>query len=190
MKESQTPPGSEATREVRLSDIARVNGTIGLFSFGGGLTSWFAREMVERNGWLTYRQFLSGLAINQILPGPTMANLTVFFSMRLRGPTAALVAWLCLLVPPSIAAIGMYVAYSYIPASDFVEYTMEGVAAAALGLNVATAIETVKRHHDWPTLVVSGAVFMAVAVFHVSIPLVVVMAAPISFILFWLNGHE
>lgn len=178
------------SENVRLSDIARVNGTIGLFSFGGGLTSWFARELIERRGWLTYRQFLSGLAINQILPGPTTVNLTVFFGMRLRGPMGALVAFVCLLVPPSIAAIALYTAYSHIPATGLIQYAIEGVAASALGLNAATGIETIKRHRDWPTLTVATAVFAAVAVFHISIPWVVLAIAPISFLLFWLNGHE
>jgi chromate transporter len=176
--------------DVRLSDIARVNGTIGLFSFGGGLTSWFARELVERRGWLSYRQFLSGLAINQILPGPNMVNLTVFFGMRLRGPIGALVAWLCLLVPPSIAAVAIYVVYAYLPNSGLLQYAIEGVAAAALGLNVATGIETLRRHHDWRTLTVASAVFIAVAIFRVSIPWTVLVAAPASFFLFWLNDDE
>ena len=173
---------------VRLSDIARLNGTIGLLSVGGGLTSWFAREMVERRSWLTYRQFLSGLAINQILPGPTTVNLTVFFGMRLRGPMGALVAFICLLVPPSIAAIVLYKAYFHIPDSDLVQYAIVGVAASALGLNLATGIETIKRHRDWPTLAIASIVFVAVAVFHFSIPWVVLVVAPISFLLFWLRG--
>ena len=180
----------KVTETVPLSEIARVNGTIGLLSVGGGLTSWFAREMVERHNWLTYRQFLSGLAINQILPGPTTVNLTVFFGMRLRGPIGALVAFVCLLVPPSIAAIVLYAAYSYIPDSDLVQYTIVGVAALALGLNLATGIETIKRHRDWPTLTVASFVFVAVAVFHISIPWVVLAIAPIGFVLFWLKGHE
>jgi len=180
----------KATEKIPLSEIARVNGAIGLLSVGGGLTSWFAREMVERRCWLTYRQFLSGLAINQILPGPTTVNLTVFFGMRLRGPMGALVAFVCLLVPPSIAAIVLYTAYSYIPDSDLVQYTIVGVAASAVGLNLATGIETIKRHRDWPTLTVASIVFVSVAVFHISIPWVVLAIAPISFVLFWFKGHE
>jgi len=178
------------SENARLSDIARVNATVGLFGFGGGLTAWFFREMVERRVWLSYRQFLSGLAINQILPGPTMVNLTVFFGMRLCGPWGALVAFVCLLVPPSIAAIAIYTAYSHIPTTGLVQYAIEGVAASALGLNAATGIETIKRHCDWPTLTVAIAVFTAVAVLHISIPWVVLAIAPLSFLLFWLKGHE
>jgi chromate transporter len=177
-------------KDVQLLDIARVNSMIGLFSFGGGLTSWFAREIVERRGWLSYRQFLSGLALNQILPGPTMVNLTVFFGMRLRGPVGALVAWLCLLVPSSIAAIAIYAGYARVPASGLIQYAIEGVAAAALGLNVATGIETLKRHHDWRTLIMAGGVFTAVAIFRISIPWTVAVAALVSFFLFWLNADE
>jgi chromate transporter len=192
MGDCRFPSGTseKVTDKVPLSEIAQVNSTIGLLSVGGGLTSWFAREMVERRNWLTYRQFLSGLAINQILPGPTTVNLTVFFGMRLRGPMGALVAFVCLLVLPSIAAIVLYTAYSYLPDSDLVQYTIVGVAASALGLNLATGIETIKRHRDWRTLTIASIVFVAVAAFHFSIPWVVLVVAPISFVLFRLKGHE
>jgi chromate transporter len=189
MTERSSPPIShrQGTAEASLLDIARVNATIGLFSFGGGLTSWFARELVERRGWLTYRQFLSALAVNQILPGPTTVNLTVFFGMRLRGPQGALLAWLSLLGPPSLAAIAIYVVYLHIAATGLLQSVVEGVAAAALGLNAATGIETVKRHRDWKTLMVAGTVFVAVVVFHVAIPWVVLAVAPVSLALFWLD---
>ncbi|MEJ1975379.1 MAG: chromate transporter [Acetobacteraceae bacterium] len=44
---------------------------IGLTSFGGGLSGWILRELVQTRGWLSEEDFLSGLALAQAYPGVT-----------------------------------------------------------------------------------------------------------------------
>ena len=176
---------------VTLKDIAWVNLLIGLSSFGGGLVSWFARELSERRRWVDYRGLLSGFALSQIMPGPSTVNLTLYFGFQLRGLAGALVAWLSLIVPPSLVALAIYVAYTHVPASGVAQSALEGVAATAAGLNIATGISAGRRNRDWPTIVIAAVVFLAVAVFHLSILLVVLAAAPLSLALtWWWDEHE
>ena len=63
--------------------------SIGAMSFGGGLAAWIRREAVQRRGWLDDRQFLSGYALSQIVPGATNVNLAVFIGSQLRGAESA-----------------------------------------------------------------------------------------------------
>jgi chromate transport protein ChrA len=62
----------------RLGDIFIVFLRMGATSFGGGMTSWTRREVVERRGWIDDRQFLSGVAMSQISPGANGVNIAVF----------------------------------------------------------------------------------------------------------------
>ena len=73
---------------------------IGCTSFGGGLTAWIRRELVERRGWIDDQQFLSGYGLSQIVPGATNVNLAVLIGAQLRGVGGALVALAGLLLVP------------------------------------------------------------------------------------------
>src|SRR5208282_2387651 len=75
--------------------------SIGLSSFGGGLAAWIRREVVERRGWLDDKQFLTGYALSQLVPGPTNVNLAVFIGAQLRGALGVLAALAGLMLVPT-----------------------------------------------------------------------------------------
>src|SRR4051794_10458664 len=64
--------------------------SIGLVSFGGGLTAWTRREVVHKRGWLDGQQFLSGYALSQLVPGASNVNLAVFIGTQMRGAPGAI----------------------------------------------------------------------------------------------------
>jgi chromate transporter len=78
---------------------------IGLLSFGGGLSGWMFREVVLLRHWLDEDEFLSGMALGQILPGANVANLTIFIGQRLRGLAGAAAGLFGLLVGPFFAVL-------------------------------------------------------------------------------------
>ena len=67
--------------------------SIGLMSVGGGLSAWTRREVVQKQGWLDDKQFLSGYALSQLVPGATNVNLAVFIGTQLRGVAGAVVCF-------------------------------------------------------------------------------------------------
>src|SRR5258708_22028525 len=85
-------PRSSPDQLVTLPTIASVFSRIGLSSFGGGLIAWMHREAVERRRWVGDQEFLSGLAIRQVLPGGNMVNMSLYLGTRLRGALGALTA--------------------------------------------------------------------------------------------------
>ena len=74
--------------------------TIGSTSFGGGLTGWMRRELVEKRGWLDDQQFLANYGLSQMVPGATNVNLAVLIGAQLRGAVGALTALAGLLLVP------------------------------------------------------------------------------------------
>ena len=48
---------------------------VALSAFGGGLSAWSQRLLVERRRWLSEVQFLTGLTVARLLPGPHQINL-------------------------------------------------------------------------------------------------------------------
>ena len=71
-----------------------------LHQFGGGLTAWIRRELVERRGWIDDQQFLANYGLSQMVPGATNVNLAVLIGAQLRGVGGALTALAGLLLVP------------------------------------------------------------------------------------------
>src|ERR687896_644032 len=102
-----SPPAPPAS----LFAIYRLCFIVGLFSFGGGLTAWFHREVVKVRGWMTDDEFFSGYSLAQILPGVNSTNMAVYIGQHLLGALGAIAALLGLLTGPFaivIAAASVY----------------------------------------------------------------------------------
>jgi len=57
---------------------------ITLSGFGGAMF-WARRRLVERERWLTDREFVEFLTLGQLLPGPPGLNITVLVGYRFGG---------------------------------------------------------------------------------------------------------
>lgn len=161
---------------------------IGLLSFGGGLSGWIFREVVTLRGWIDEDEFMSGLAVSQILPGANVANLSVYIGQKLFGIVGSAAALLGLLCGPFFVSIALISAYSAMTLFGWTETVMDGIAAAAIGLLLVVAAKGAKRaSRHLGASVALVATFLGVAVFHLSLLLVVAVVAPLSV---WAAWHR
>jgi len=170
---------------------------IGLSSFGGGLTAWVRREVVQRRGWMDDQQFLSGYALSQLVPGATNVNLAVFIGTQLRGIPGALVCFAGLTTPPLVIAVILGAAYfgmRGLPGGASVSIALSGMGAVAIGLNLGTGIRLAQHgiRRVVPALI---AATVALSVGVAGFPLVRVLAVmiPVSLLAAILNrppGNE
>jgi chromate transporter len=113
---------------------------ISLSSFGGALF-WARRELVERQRWLTEREFVELLTIGQLLPGPNVLNLTVMVGHRFAGWTGAGAAVTGYLGWPCLVVIAMGVLYQHYGDVQQVQHALAGMSKVAAGLLLATVIK-------------------------------------------------
>jgi chromate transporter len=137
-----TEGASSPAPQVGLVELFLLFSQLGLSSFGGGVSAWMHRAFVERRGWLGEGEFAAALALARIMPGVNVLNLAVLIGQRLRGASGAAVAALGLLVGPSLAAIGLTVAYDALAGSAVLHAAIEGAAAAAAGLLIAMGLSS------------------------------------------------
>ena len=90
------------TGRVRLSQILKVFGWIGLTSLGGGRSVYFHDGLVEKRRWLTNHEFIQDLTLSQLLPGPNYSNLAVALGVRLAGWRGGLCGAVALIVPGAL----------------------------------------------------------------------------------------
>lgn len=176
------------TPRVSLPALLGVFMKIGMMSFGGALSGWMHREVVARRGWLAEDDFLSGLALGQIMPGANVANLSLYIGQRLRGGIGAVVALAGMLLPPMVTVVLLAVLFQRLAGIYWVHRFVDGVAAAAIGLTFMVGIRAsrrVERRAGPVALVVI--IILAVGVLRWPMVPVVLCATPAAVTLAWLR---
>ncbi len=174
---------------VPLSSIYRVFFEIGLLSFGGGLVSWIHREVVTNRGWIPDEEFLSGVALSQILPGVNSTNVSIFVGQRLRGAIGATVAVAAMLTGPFLTVILAAIVYKWLIGVPGFPSLVEGVAAVAIGMLLRFGVEASRVAARGPVaILVMVATFVLVALLHWPMLLVVAVIAPFSIAACWPKG--
>ena len=173
-----------------MANRAPVSGTalflsfliIGCTSFGGGLTAWIRRELVERRGWIDDQQFLANYGLSQMVPGATNVNLAVLIGAQLRGASGALIALAGLLLVPLailLALGGFYFAAHGASHATLLNTALAGAGAVAIGFNVATGIRLglANIRRLGPALI-AAAIVVGIGIFRIPLLEVLLVAHP------------
>lgn len=123
-----------------LLTLAWIYFRIGLIFVGGGyvLIPLLNHIMVEQYRWLTLRQFLDGLALSQLTPGP-LAMLATFTGFRAGGFMGGLVATVFIFLPCVMLMLIIGRNYQRLKSIDLIRTTLDGLLPAVVGLVAAAA---------------------------------------------------
>ena len=157
--------------------------SIGIIGFGGVLP-WARRMMVEQRGWLTPAEFTDLLGLCQFLPGPNIVNLAVALGSRFRGLPGAVAAVVGLISLPMVVVIALGAVYAAWRDHPVVARAATGLAAAASGLVVATALKiAAPLRGALMGIAIALVVIAAIAVLHLPLVPTMLVLAPISILL-------
>jgi len=157
---------------------------IGLTSFGGpaGQIAMMHKVLVEQKRWLDESTYLLALNFCTLLPGPEAMQLATYAGWRLHGVRGGLAAGL-LFVAPGAALIlvlaALYEVYGNLP---IVTAVFTGVKVAVLAIVLEALIKIARRalkgRAQW---LMAAASFVAIFVFKVPFPLIVLGAGLIGY---------
>ena len=124
-----------------LGGMAAAFFKIGLVFFGGGfvLIPILHAQLVGSLQWLTTQEFVDGVAISNLTPGP-IAVLATFTGFRLHGVPGALVATLALFTPAILVMLGLSWQYDRLKDTRRAQDFLAGVTPAVVGLVVGAAL--------------------------------------------------
>jgi chromate transporter len=166
---------------VSLAEIFQTFLVIGATSFGGGVVAYLRQALVVRKGWLDDDQFMSALEISQTLPGLNATNMSVLVGSRLRGVPGAAAALIGMCLPGSVLLFVLGTLYGQHGEKPGIVAALNGVAAAATGLLLATTYQLGSRElGGWVDLLFVALTTVAVSVFHVSLPLTLFTLGPLA----------
>lgn len=163
---------------------------IGMAAFGGGLAAWTRREIVQQRGWMDDKQFLSGYALSQLVPGATNVNLAVFIGTQLRGTAGAVACFVGLTALPLtiVLAVGALYLHAQAQASAaWIGSALAGMGAVAIGLNLGTGVRLARRNiSGLVPVLVTAAIALSIGVLGFSLVHVLLVMMPLSLLLAWL----
>jgi chromate transporter len=115
---------------------------IGAFAFGGGFTTipLIQHQVVDLNNWLTVKQFIDGIALGQITPGPVFITAT-FIGYHVANIFGALLATLAIFTPSLVAMIALADIHGRIQNLKIVKVIVKGFLAGFIGLLVAVTLQ-------------------------------------------------
>ena len=132
--------------------------------------------VVNGQGWVTNQEFIDGLAISQITPGPILIT-SAFIGYKVAGLLGALSATAGMFLPPALLMlVGMYFLDS-LKKSAVVKAALQGVRPAVVGMLIAAACvvgRTVAPH--WVSGFILAAALIAIIRFRVEVALIIPIA--------------
>lgn len=141
-----------------FAQIALTFFSIGLVFFGGGfvLVPVLHQTLVVKLGWLTSREFIDGVAISNLTPGP-ISVLATFAGYRLRGVTGAILATAALYLPAVIVMLMLCHQYERLKDRRETQAFLAGAIPAVVGLVLSTAILLAGATlHSWRAFAFAG----------------------------------
>ena len=131
---------------------------IGLVFFGGGfvLIPVLHQTLVETLRWLSPQEFIDGVAISNLTPGP-ISVLATFAGYRLRGVVGALVATAALYLPAAVLMLVLSHQYERLKDRKETQLFLAGIVPAVIGLVLSTATLLASATlHSWRAFVFAG----------------------------------
>ncbi len=164
-----------------LAGLGWVFLKIGFVFFGGGflLIPLLHHELVVNRGWLTQAQFIDGVAISQLTPGP-VAILATFCGFFRGGVVGAIIATACVFLPAFALMVTMTRVYERARRMDGVRKVMDGFLPAIVGLLVASACDIGRTTLLTPWhIAIGAAALVAIVRFNVS-PALLILAGAVA----------
>ncbi len=145
--------------------LARYFLTLGAVGFGGpiALTGYMLRDLVERRRWISKQDYVEGLALAQLAPGPLAAQLAIYLGwVRGRIPGATLVG-LAFVLPSFLMVLALAWLYVRFGGMPWMRGVFYGIGSAVIAIIARSVVKlsklTLARDKlSWGICLVSGVV--------------------------------
>jgi len=170
---------------VSLAEASRFWFQLGWVSFGGpaGQIALLQRELVERRRWLSERRYLHALNYCMLLPGPEAMQLATYLGWLMHGVPGGLIAGGLFVIPSVFVLTALASVYAFWGQLPVLASVFAVLKPAVLAIVLMAAWRIGRRTLRTPLLVsLAVAGFLAMALFSLPYPLVVITAGVIGLV--------
>ena len=119
---------------------------LGTWGFGGpiALAGYMQRDLVEEKRWFTRQEYLDGLALAQLAPGPLAAQLAMYLGLLRGGTLGASLVALSFIAPSLVMVLALSFFYVKFGGLPWMQAAFYGVGAAVVAIIARSAIKLIK----------------------------------------------
>jgi chromate transporter len=124
-----------------LRELALYFLRLGATGFGGpiALAGDMQRTLVEERGWTSRKDYMDGLALAQLAPGPLAAQLAMYLGFTHSGLTGASVVAVAFILPSLLIVWGLSAAYVRFGGLPWMRAAFYGIGAAVIAVIARSA---------------------------------------------------
>jgi len=119
---------------------------LGTTGFGGpiALAGYMQRDLVERRRWVTKEDYMEGLALAQLAPGPLAAQLAIYLGYLRAGTLGASLVGLAFIGPSFLMVLAISAAYVRFGGLPWMQPAFYGIGAAVVAIIARSAWKLAK----------------------------------------------
>lgn len=135
-----------AAHDVSLGAFVAYFLRLGTFGFGGpiALAGYMQRDLVEERGWVTKEEYVKGLALAQLAPGPLAAQLAIYLGWARAGVFGATLVSIAFVMPSFLMVLAISIAYIRFGGLPWMQAAFYGIGAAVIAIILRSSYKLVR----------------------------------------------
>jgi chromate transporter len=116
---------------------------VGAFTFGNGLPilAFVEDQVVRQFRWLTAQEFIDGLALGQLTPGPIITPLAAFVGYRVAGVAGAAVSAAAIFLPSFVLVLAVLPFFERLRKIGWIGAALKGLSPAVIGMTTVALVQ-------------------------------------------------
>jgi len=169
----------------KITDLSLNLSKIGALAFGGGFTAipLIQYEMVDRFHWLSTKEFLDGIALGQVTPGPILITAT-FVGYKVSSLLGAFMATIGIFFPSFFILVLLIPYHDRLRGVEKVRMMEQGVLGSFIGMLALVLYNFGKTSLvDLPSILMASGAFLAIYK-KISLPYILVAGGMLSILIY------
>jgi chromate transporter len=119
---------------------------LGTVGFGGpiALAGHMQQDLVDKRGWIAKEDYVEGLALAQLAPGPLAAQLAIYLGYLRAGVLGATAVGVAFVLPSFLMVLALSAAYVRFGGLPWMQGMFYGIGAAVIGIITRSAFKLTK----------------------------------------------
>lgn len=146
MTETATVNVTEATTRVSFPRFVAYFLWLGTAGFGGpiALAGRMQQDLVDGQRWISQQDYVEGLALAQLAPGPLAAQLAMYLGYVRAGILGATAVGIAFVLPSFLMVLALSAAYVRYGGLPWMQACFYGIGAAVIGIIARSAFKLTK----------------------------------------------
>lgn len=141
-----TPAAPEEVVPCTIKDLTLYFLRLGAFGFGGpiALAGYMQKDLVEQRKWISKDDYIEGLALAQLAPGPLAAQLAIYLGWVRGGVLGATWIGFAFVLPSFVMVVTLAVLYIDFGGMSWMRGAFYGIGAAVIAIIARSVQKLVK----------------------------------------------